>query len=199
MNSSTQPPRPGRRRSEDSRQAILGAAFDLCAEVGYGGLTIEGIAARSGAGKQTVYRWWESKADVLLEALAAKADLHVPLPDQGSCAADLRAFLGATFGLGGAVPVVDMLRALMAQAQIDPEFGRRFRLSFLQRRRDAIATVLRRASERGDLAPEVSGETAIDVVFGVMWYRLLATAKPLDGQLIDELVGLLARSVPHTG
>ncbi len=63
--------------------------WELVGEVGFGGLTIEGIAARSGTGKQTVYRWWPSKADVLLEALAAQADLHIPIPDDGSYAADL--------------------------------------------------------------------------------------------------------------
>jgi AcrR family transcriptional regulator len=59
----------GRKRSQESRLAILTAAFELTAELGYAGLTIEGIAARSGTGKQTIYRWWPSKADVLLDAL----------------------------------------------------------------------------------------------------------------------------------
>ena len=69
---------PGRPRSEASRQATLMAALELAAEIGYGRLTIEGIAARAGVGKQTIYRWWPSKADILLEAGAAKAGLRVP-------------------------------------------------------------------------------------------------------------------------
>src|ERR1700729_2484647 len=91
---------PGRKRSEESRLAILGAAWELAGEAGFGGLTIEGIAARSGTGKQTVYRWWPSRADVLLDALATQADLHIPIPDAGSYAADLHEFLTATFALG---------------------------------------------------------------------------------------------------
>ena len=70
-------PRPGRKRSEEARRAILAAALELTAEAGYAGLTIDGIAARSGSGKQTIYRWWPSKDDVLLEAGAAKADQPV--------------------------------------------------------------------------------------------------------------------------
>src|SRR5919201_2607397 len=151
MNDQPAPARPGRKRSEESRLAILTAAFQLVGDVGYAGLTIEGIAARSGAGKQTIYRWWPSKADVLLDALATKADLHVPIPDEGSYAADLRAFLEASFRLGRDRRVIDVLRALMAHAQIDAEFGERFRGSFLQRRRDALAIVVDRAKERGDL------------------------------------------------
>lgn len=197
MNDQPVPGLPGRKRSEESRLAILTAAFELIGEVGYGGLTIEGIAARSGAGKQTVYRWWRSKADVLLDALVTKADLFVPVPDEGGYAADLRVFLTASFALGGKRQVVDALRALMAQAQIDAEFGQRFRDSFLQRRRDALATILDRAQARGDLPPGLSPGTATDIVFGVIWYRLLATGQPLDNRLVDELVATLARPNPR--
>jgi AcrR family transcriptional regulator len=185
--------RPGRKRSEETRLAILIAALELVAEVGYAGLTIEGIAARSGAGKQTVYRWWPSKADVVLDALSTKADLHIPIPDEGSFAADLRAFLTATFALGRRRRIAHVLRALMAQAQLDAEFGRRFRSTFLRRRRDALAVLLDRARDRGDLPAGLSPDTAADIVFGVLWYRLLATGRPLDRRLVEELVSTLTR------
>lgn len=187
------PGRPGRKRSEESRLAILTAAAELTAEVGYAGLTIEGIAARSGAGKQTIYRWWASKADVLLDALATKADLYIPVPDEGNYRDDLRKFLTATFELGRKDQVVDVLRALMAEAQIDPEFGERFRESFLQHRRDALGVVVSRAAERGDLPPDAPPETVIDIVFGTLWYRLLATRRLPDERLIEELVATLTR------
>ncbi|OHV53826.1 TetR/AcrR family transcriptional regulator [Frankia sp. B2] len=193
------PVRPGRKRSEESRLAILAAAIELVGEVGYAGLTIEGIAARSGAGKQTIYRWWPSKADVLLDALATKADLHVPIPDEGSYTADLRAFLTASFRLGRDQRVADALRALMAHAQIDEEFRGRFRSSFLQRRRDALGIILDRARTRGELPPVPSPGTAADLVFGVIWYRMLATSQPVDENLIDELVTTLTEPRPAVG
>ena len=185
--------RPGRKRSEQSRQAILAATLELAAEAGYGALTIEGIAARSGVGKQTIYRWWPSKADVLLDALATKADLQVPIPDEGTFAADLALFLERTYALGSKAQVADTLRALMAQAQIDAEFGRRFREGFLFRRRDALVEIVERARERGELPAGVLPGTVIDVVFGTLWYRLLATREPIELGLADELVALLAR------
>lgn len=190
------PPRPGRKRSEESRLAILTAAFDLIGEVGYAGLTIEAIAARSGAGKQTIYRWWPSKADVLLDAMATKADLYVPITDTGSYAADLRAFLHASFTLAHRPPVADGLRALMAEAQIDPAFGDRFHASFLQHRRDALGTILDRAQSRGELPPGLSPGTITDIVFGTIWYRLLATRQLLDDQLVEELLTTLAEPRP---
>lgn len=184
--------RPGRKRSEDSRQAILVAAAELVKEAGYGALTIEKIAHRSGTGKQTIYRWWPSKADVVMEALATKADLHVLLPDTGNLAADLRAILQSSFALARVDQVSDLLRALMAEAQIDPDFAERFRDQFLQRRRNALAVILDRAMARGELPDGVSVQTATDVVFGVLWYRLLAIPAPLDDALTEQLVTLLA-------
>jgi AcrR family transcriptional regulator len=187
--------RPGRKRSEESRLAILRGAWDLAAEAGFAGLTIEGIAARSGTGKQTVYRWWPSKADVLLDALAAKTDLHIPIPDEGSYAADLLAFLAASFRLGADRRVVEVLRALMAQAQIDPGFGARFRDSFLARRRAALAVITARARARGDLPAATPPDLVADVVFGVIWYRVLARDEPLDATLSGALTALLAGAV----
>jgi AcrR family transcriptional regulator len=187
--------RPGRKRSEQSQLAILTAAYALAGEIGYARLTIEGIAARAGTGKQTIYRWWPSKADVVLDALATKADLHIPIPDEGSYAADLQAFLLASFALGNQPTLIGVLRALMAEAQIDPEFWQRFRDGFLQRRRDALGVITTRAEARGDLPPGLSPGTVADIVFGVIWYRILATREPPGSALAGELVTALAS--PH--
>jgi AcrR family transcriptional regulator len=191
--------RAGRKRSEQSRTAILTAAYELVGEIGYARLTIEGIAARSGTGKQTIYRWWPSKADVVLDALATKAELDVPIPDEGSYAADLRAFLLSSFALADQPHLLEVLRALMAEAQIDPEFWRRFRGAFLQRRRDALGVITGRAEARGDLPPGVSRGTVADIVFGVIWYRVLATRMLPDPGLADELVRALTGQPPLPG
>jgi len=165
----------------------------LAADVGFAALTIEGIAARAGVGKQTIYRWWPTKADILLEAGAAKADLHVPVTDHGSYQADLRAFLEASYAMVDSVPqLADLMRALMAEAQLDREFGGRFRVSFLERRRDALAVITGRARDRGDLPVRPDAATAADIVFGTIWYRILATRRPLDAGLADDLIAVLA-------
>jgi AcrR family transcriptional regulator len=178
-------------------RAILAAALELTAEVGYARLTVDGIAARAGTGKQTIYRWWPSKDDVLLEALADRAALDVMVSDQGSYRADLHAFLMASFALGRQPQVPGILCALMARAQIDEEFGQRFRVSFLQHRRDALAVILDRAHARGDLPPNLARGTITDVVFGVIWYRLLATKVPLDDRLASEIADALTGRIDH--
>lgn len=197
VNSESVAARPGRKRSEESKRAILAAALGLTAEVGYGRLTVDAIAARAGTGKQTIYRWWPSKDDVLLEALADRAAMDVTVPDHGSYQADLLAFLIASFALSRQPQVPDILCALMARAQIDEEFGRRFRASFLQRRRDALAVILDRARARGDLPTEPAPGSVADIVFGVIWYRLLATREPFDDRLAEEVASALTAPGPH--
>ncbi|MFI5955091.1 TetR/AcrR family transcriptional regulator [Cryptosporangium sp. NPDC051539] len=183
----------GRKRSEESRVAILAATVGLVREAGYGQLTIEGIAARAGVGKQTIYRWWPSRADVLFEALATHADLEITTTDHGSYRADLRAFLGETFALAEASGIAEILRSLMAEAQLDAAFGARFRDAFLARRRGALRRILDRAAERGDLPAQPPPELAVEVVFGVLWYRVLATREPMNPSLADDLTTLLIR------
>ncbi|MFC7275444.1 TetR-like C-terminal domain-containing protein [Paractinoplanes rhizophilus] len=124
-------------------------------------------------------------------ASRAKADLHIPIPDEGSYPADLRAFLAAAFALGSKPRVIETLRALMAEAQINPAFGERFRTGFLQRRRDALAVLVDRARTRGDLPPTPRAGTIAGIVFGVIWCRVLATREPVDDSLVDELVSVL--------
>ncbi|QKW22246.1 TetR/AcrR family transcriptional regulator [Kitasatospora sp. NA04385] len=187
------PVRPGRRRSEESRRAILAAAYELLGEAGYARLTVEGIAARAGTGKQTLYRWWPGKADVLLEAVTAHARRNIPLPDTGDHAADLHAFLAATFA-AATPPTTDALRALMAEAQIDPAFGERFQHTLLRPRREALGTLTARAHAAGALAPHLTPATAVDLAFGLLWYRLLATREPLDDGLAELLTRTLLRA-----
>jgi AcrR family transcriptional regulator len=190
MTGATTPAR-GRKRSEQTRLAILTAAYELTTEVGFPDLTIEGIAARAGAGKQTVYRWWPTKADVLLEALALKADLKVSTADQGSFDAELDAFLRDSAALMAFPGVVPVLRSLMAEAQRDADFRRRFQDGFLSKRRAALETIVERASARGDKPPHLTAAFAADLVFGLIWYRVLATERLLGQDDITAVRRLL--------
>jgi AcrR family transcriptional regulator len=183
--------KPGRPRSEATRQAILAAAIDELTARGYSQLSIEGIAARAGAGKQTIYRWWPSKADVVLDALLDAAASTITVPDKGSLQADLEAFLTATFRQRGQRPV---LVGLMAEALLDPAFATQFRDRFLFGRRDALRTVLTRAAARGEIAADVDPEMLLDIVFGVLWYRLLLDHASLDDDAGRQLATLVVRA-----
>lgn len=186
--------RPGRKRSGVRRQAIIEAALSLLAERGYGGLNIEAIAARARSGKQTIYRWWPGKADLLLEATLDTAELWVPTADTGSYVSDLRRFLQTTFALSQDRRVVEVLRGMMAESLLDVGFAERFREGFLRHRRAALRSVLDRARERGDLPSEPSPTLVLDLVFGLVWYRALTGIQDEDGGgTVEQMVRLLTR------
>jgi AcrR family transcriptional regulator len=183
--------RPGRPRSETTRRAILNAALDELREHGYAALTVEGIAARAGAGKQTIYRWWPSKADVVLDAMLDMAAAKIPVPDEGSLPADLRAFLSATFRQRDQRPI---LVGLMAHALLDPTFAMAFRDRFLFGRRAVLREILVRAVTRGEIAEDTDLELIIDVVYGVLWYRLMLDHAALNEAAGGHLAALIVRA-----
>jgi AcrR family transcriptional regulator len=178
---------PGRPRSEAVRTAILDAALAELRTRGYAGLTIEGIAERAGAGKQTVYRWWSSKADVVLDAMLSLATTRIKVPDSGSLEQDLREFLRATFRQRSQRPI---LIGLMAEALLNPGFHAAFRERFLFSRRAVLHGILQRAADRAEIAGS-DFELIVDVVFGVLWYRLMLDHAPVNDALAEELVALI--------
>jgi len=184
--------RPGRPRSETARRAIQAAAMGELTERGYAALTVDGIAARAGVGKQTIYRWWPSKAAVVLDALLDTTATKIIVPDEGSLPDDLVGFLSETFRQRGQRPV---LVGLMAQALLDPVFATAFRDRFLFGRRAVLRQILDRAVERGEIAPDIDPELLIDVVYGVLWYRLLVGHGPLDEEAGRRLADLVVRAV----
>lgn len=177
----------GRRRSEQSHRAILESALAILAEQGYRALTIEGVAARAGVGKQTIYRWWSSKAAIVLEALTADTQERLPSPDTGSVRDDLEQLLAASLRelAQRSGPIVC---GLMAEAQLDPEFGRAFREDFIARRREVLLDVLRRGQHRGEISDLTDLELIVDLIYGPMWYRLLNKHAPLDEDFARRLI-----------
>ncbi|HEY1833180.1 MAG TPA: TetR/AcrR family transcriptional regulator [Solirubrobacteraceae bacterium] len=183
---------PGRPRSETARRAVLRAALEIVEESGYSALTMEGIARRASVSKQTVYRWWPSKAAIVLEALQDGAAKLAPAPDAGDLAVDLRAFLRRSV-LGARGRTARLLVALMAEAQLDRAFARSFRNGFLAQRRAVMVEFLDRARARGEIGADVDLELVAELFFGALWYRLLAASGPLDRAFADEMTDALLR------
>ncbi|WP_433182336.1 TetR/AcrR family transcriptional regulator [Actinoallomurus sp. CA-150999] len=185
--------RPGRPRSETARLAILKATHDELVDRGYGELTMAGIAARAGVGKQTIYRWWRSKAEVALDALLNMASEGIPIPDEGGLEADLGVFLRRTFGMQE--PSRPILMGLLAESLLDPVFAEAFRDRFLAGRRAALRTILERAVARGEISADEDLGLLLDVVYGVLWYRMLFQHAPLNDATAEDIAALIARSV----
>jgi AcrR family transcriptional regulator len=162
-----------RRRSSESRAAILAAAYELLLEKGLEDLTVEGIAARAGVGKQTIYRWWPSKGAVAVEAFAERSVPGLAFPDTGDLGADLGAMLTAL-----AVRLADPefgphAAALMAGALHDPALARTFREVVFAPVRAAYLERVAAARRRGELRADVSDDDLLDAAFGPLWFLRL--------------------------
>ena len=180
-------PLRGRPRSEDSHGAILDAVLALLEGEGYRALTIESVARQAGVGKQTIYRWWKSKAELVLEAYANHAASKLPLPDKGSLRADLEWFFCSAFKRLTDISGPTM-RGLMADAVYDPEFLEILREVLIAKRRAALSQVLERGRARGELKPDADLEVIIDLLYGALWYRLLLQHAKLDSRFAKQLV-----------
>ena len=194
-------PRRGPRRSEQSRQAILDGALALCREEGYARLSIEGIASRAGVGKHTIYRWWPSKGAVLIEALDREMTMSAArLPDTGDIAADMRGIIAEVASVQARPEFGIPLAAVLAEAQLDPETGPALHERLLQPRRAPILARLRRAQERGQLAPSLDVEAVVEMLFGALYHRLLLRSGPLDAEysrvVFEVLFGGAAMPLP---
>ena len=112
------------RRNEQARIAVLHAADDLLAERGFAGVTIEGIAARAGVAKQTIYRWWPSKVEVLLDTLIEDSQESLARPETGTAIEDARQHLRRLAAFITGDPAGQVLLALIGEAQHDAEAPR---------------------------------------------------------------------------
>lgn len=192
------------RRSDRSRRAILDAALALVTEVGYRRTTIEGIAARAGVGKQTIYRWWPSKAAVLMDAFldlagrsaegagsgedASSDEAAQGIPDTGDLAADLKLVLRATVDELNDPVLEAPTRALTAEGIVDAKLGSAFVHKLLDPQLALYVTRLRAAQEAGDVRADVDPRIALELLIGPLMHRWLLRTLPLTHAYADEIV-----------
>ncbi|MBB6121685.1 TetR/AcrR family transcriptional regulator [Nocardiopsis algeriensis] len=190
-----------RRRSERARRAVLTAAAELLGEVGFAKMTVEAIAARAGVGKQTIYRWWPSKAGVLLDVFTelTGSGSEERLPDTGDLAADLKAVLRATVDEFND-PVIDRTaRAFTAEIQHDSAFAEAVREQQLRPGLEAYKARLRSAQEAGEIDPGLDLDIAVELLTGPFHQRWLQRTAPLTHGYVDALVDTALRGMRPPG
>jgi AcrR family transcriptional regulator len=178
------------RRSSKSHAAIVEATNELVSEVGYGALTIEGVAARAGVGKATVYRWWPSKGALVLDALGAR-DSSVRIVDTGDVRGDLIRAARQLIDMFTATSEGSIIAAMTADLVRDPDLAELFRAGLLRPRRSLIAEVIERAVERGELAADLDIPLFLDACVGAVFYRTVVSGEPITAPLAEHLVDLL--------
>lgn len=162
----------GRPRSESAREAILEAAFRLLVERGYAGFAIEPVAAAAGTGKSTIYRWWNSKAELAVEAFFHATEAELRFPDTGLAEGDFRAQI---------TELAQVLRGergrafagMLAGAGSDPDLGRALGERWLAPRRAWGFERMSRAKVAGELRAGVEVGAALAVLYGPLYTPLL--------------------------
>jgi AcrR family transcriptional regulator len=183
-------PGPGRRRDPACDQAILDAALAEFAEDGYRGLSIEGVAARAGVAKATVYRRYSSKAELLVDAIRRQLHLVDVLPDTGDLRADLLGMLG---------PLVERLRghegptlvAFMTERFREPELAAEWDRSVIGHKRVHVRKLVGEAIDRGELPPTTDIDLFAEMAPALIWHHALnnhAIAPDLAERIIDQIL-----------
>jgi AcrR family transcriptional regulator len=181
-------PRPvGRPRSAEADEAIVAATLGLLADVGYEGLTMEGVASRAGVGKATVYRRFPNKVELVLHSLEAVGS-RIGTPDTGTVRGDLLDVLGRIAHLFVHGPMGSIVAGLTHEVSRNPTLAGRFREHFVVSRRNVGRDVLRAGQARGELRADLDMELALDTLVGWIYYRFLITGGPLDPGEIERAV-----------
>jgi AcrR family transcriptional regulator len=185
-----EPPRSSRggRPRDPSRDGVIRAAIlRLLADVGYGALTMDAVAAEAGVGKATIYRRWRTKQDLVVDTIADLNREEAAAPDTGSLEEDLRTLLHRLAAVING-PVGAATLSLLSTVPHQPALAEAFRSSPLGVWHSAFDTVWRQAEGRGELQPGVSGSLAAEATSALLVQRWLLTGQPVDEAYADDVL-----------
>lgn len=170
-----------------ARSAILKTAVEMCAQGGFASVTMEGVATQVGVGKPTLYRWWPSKAHLMLDALLEQVSgVYFLIPDTGDFATDVRAWLRSFVDLFAD----DTLRALcigvVSAHLVDPTMHAQMveRIHGPARAHNRARII--EAQSLGQLA-EGDPDVIEDELIGPLWYRILVSGMPVTAEYVDQI------------
>ncbi|AGY60113.1 TetR/AcrR family transcriptional regulator [Gloeobacter kilaueensis] len=163
---------PGRPRSSRANRAILQAAVELLAAVGYQAMSIEAVALRAGVSKPTIYRRYASKEELVADAIETLRQ-EVPIPDTGSLAADIDALLHDASAMVQTPLARQTMAMIITSATSSPQFAAIYGSRYLMPRREAFGLVLERARTRGEIREGIDSGLIFDLVSGLMFHALL--------------------------
>ena len=174
-------------RATRTEEAILEATRELLIEVGVRGLTIEGVAARAGVAKTTVYRRWKSKEELALAVLFEMVKI-VDVADLGNIRDELIAFVNFAVRILGKTLMGRVMQGLVSDFASNEELGTAFREQVISKRLAEVHRLIQRGVERGELRPDVDPVLVQELLVGPVYYRHLLSGRKLDGRLAERIV-----------
>lgn len=186
-------PKRGRPRDARCDEAILQATIDMLIEGGAANLSIDGVAARAGVGKATIYRRWSSKEALVLEAINTDESI-IPTPDTGSLRGDLDRYYDVLIERFRMNEGSDVLPHLIEAACYDPEV--RMSLdAYISSRQKPLRALLQRALQRGELANGTDLTVLVDMLVGPMMYRRLLTGGRIDRAFVRKMLDIVLAGI----
>ena len=171
----------------ESHARILDAVYELLQDRSVRDLTMEAVAKRAGVGKPTLYKWWPTKASLVLAMFKERIAVALPPPSVGTAEEAIRDAARALIGpLNGQLGKV--LSELIAEGQSEPAILRELFDKHIRGHQEADAAGIERGKTSGELASDVDPQLIIDAVFGAIFYRLLFRTSPLTEEFSDKLV-----------
>jgi AcrR family transcriptional regulator len=189
---------PGRPRDARHDRAILDATLEILLEHGYRGVTIEGVAARAGVGRPTIYRRWPSKPAVVVAALVQSNRLALPAPDTGSLRNDLIAVQRHQVDRMNAPDARRVTAGLIADLADDPELADTYASQFLAPRRATVWEVLQRGVDRGELEADVDFAFIYDLLVGPLFMRAVVWGQPLAPDAAEKTADVILAAFAPT-
>jgi len=182
-----EPARRGRPRSLDREREILAAAIQALIDDGYDAMSVEGVAARAGAGKATLYRRWSNKAELVADAIREHVAHEIPLADTGDVRADMRSFLT---GFHRAFNGVDgkLLAVFTAERLRNPDLAAAFDERHVKERRAHLYRIVRDAIERGDLPADSDAELLAEVGPAIMVHEFTRRGGNLSRDIVNRVM-----------
>jgi AcrR family transcriptional regulator len=178
----------GRRPAAEVREQVLAAAGELLLTEGMAGFTIEKVAAKAGASRMTIYKWWPSRGALALDGYATKVRTVLEFPDTGDIEADLTTQVLAFTYLLTETGAGKVIAELIGASQTDPELAAAFRERYSAPRRALAVTAMNKAIERGQLRDDIDPQVVVDQLWGACYHRLLIPDEPITDDFAKALV-----------
>jgi TetR/AcrR family transcriptional regulator of autoinduction and epiphytic fitness len=177
-------------RIERSRLLVREAALAELAERGWGGLTIEAVAARAGVARSTIYRHWPDKLALITDALEVLNRQPPPRPEGETPRMRVENIIDHLARAVPDSPVGACLPALIEAAEHNPQV-RELHHRYNATRRGALVEAIAAGIESGDFAASIDPELAAQALAGAIFYRRLMTGERFDPERVGELVELV--------
>lgn len=178
-----------RRRNSRSHKAIIDATVKLLGSSGYVDFSIEKVAQEAGVGKQTIYRWWDSRADLVLEVWRDR--LLPPLPNYDAATPLVTYLENSLFAFGNQIGRTDCRQAaicVLAEAHRNPKLYQRMADAVYLPRIALIKKAFKQAQGQKLFSADADIDVAIDALYGAVWYKVLIRFEKVSRPYIKNLV-----------